>query len=152
MLNETLGGLLSFNNFLSTSRKKKTALDLAKGSLGHKDQVSILFVMSVDPELHRLMKMINKEVQGAKGWSRIGRLLIIVRELDKAEDVYNSLLEITGDDRADSYDQLGTITDAYTQLHYITTRSHLKSDGKVLTLFPAIWLVSTITSDWRTTI
>ena len=43
------GGLMSFNNFLSTSKKRKISLDYAEDALNNLDMVGILFKMTIDP-------------------------------------------------------------------------------------------------------
>jgi tetratricopeptide (TPR) repeat protein len=43
------GGLLTFNNFLSTSKVRDVALRFARGALPNPDLVGILFVMTIDP-------------------------------------------------------------------------------------------------------
>jgi tetratricopeptide (TPR) repeat protein len=48
-LKTTKGGLMSFNNFLSTSKKRDVSLGFAVGSLGETDMVGILFEMTIDP-------------------------------------------------------------------------------------------------------
>lgn len=48
-LMNTKGGLLSFNNFLSTSKKEDVAMAFAHGALANKDNVAVLFIMTVDP-------------------------------------------------------------------------------------------------------
>ena len=45
------GGLLSFNNFLSTSTKRNVSLPFAHGALSNPDLVGVLFVMVVDPSI-----------------------------------------------------------------------------------------------------
>jgi hypothetical protein len=43
------GGLMSFNNFLSTSKNREVSLLFAESNLSNPDSVSILFVITVDP-------------------------------------------------------------------------------------------------------
>lgn len=43
------GGLMSFNNFLSTSRDPVVSLNFARDALENPDLVGILFVMAIDP-------------------------------------------------------------------------------------------------------
>ena len=45
------GGLISFNNFLSTSRADHISLGFAKGALNNPQLVGVLFVMKIDPGL-----------------------------------------------------------------------------------------------------
>jgi tetratricopeptide (TPR) repeat protein len=48
-LTNTKGGLMSFNNFLSTSKDRNVSLRFARKALTDPDSVGILFVMSIDP-------------------------------------------------------------------------------------------------------
>lgn len=50
-LRKTTGGLISFNNFLSTSRDREVSLIYAATALTNTDTVGILFRMSIDPSL-----------------------------------------------------------------------------------------------------
>ena len=43
------GGLMSFNNFLSTSKKRKVSLEYAEDALNNLDMIGVLFKMSIDP-------------------------------------------------------------------------------------------------------
>jgi hypothetical protein len=51
-LKKTQGGLLSFNNFLSTSKNPKVSLAFARRTITTTDLMSILFVMTIDPSIH----------------------------------------------------------------------------------------------------
>ena len=48
-MKETKGGLMSFNNFLSTSKNRTVSLGFAHNALTDPDSVGILFVMTIDP-------------------------------------------------------------------------------------------------------
>jgi tetratricopeptide (TPR) repeat protein len=48
-LTKTKGGLMSFNNFLSTSKDQEVSLRFARRALPNQDMVGILFVMTIDP-------------------------------------------------------------------------------------------------------
>ncbi|CAF1014007.1 unnamed protein product [Rotaria sp. Silwood1] len=48
-LYKTKGGLLSFNNFLSTSKERKVSMNFARCALGNSDFVGILYTMTIDP-------------------------------------------------------------------------------------------------------
>ena len=48
-MNKTKGGLLSFNNFLSTSRDYNVSHAFAESNLQNPDLMGILFVMTIDP-------------------------------------------------------------------------------------------------------
>ncbi|CAF0797166.1 unnamed protein product [Adineta steineri] len=165
-LRKTKGGLLAFNNFLSTSKTKDVSLNFARHALTKSDMVGILFIMSIDPsiksapfafikkesyfkeedeilfsmhtvfrvgaikqmdnktqcyqvelqltsdddqQLRLLTDRIREEAGGSTGWKRLGNLLIKIGQFDKAEELYNVLLEQTSDEgeRALYYNQLG---------------------------------------------
>jgi tetratricopeptide (TPR) repeat protein len=48
-MKETKGGLMSFNNFLSTSEDRAVSLAFAESNESNPDLVGILFVMTIDP-------------------------------------------------------------------------------------------------------
>ncbi|CAF3968283.1 unnamed protein product [Adineta steineri] len=50
-MTKTKGGLLSFNNFLSTSKNRNVSLHFAQQAATNPDLVGILFVMSINPTL-----------------------------------------------------------------------------------------------------
>ena len=47
-LRKTKGGLMSFNNFLSTSKTQHVSLGFAKGAMSEPDTIGILFQISID--------------------------------------------------------------------------------------------------------
>ncbi len=166
------GGLLSFNNFLSTSQNRKVSLDFVRRSMATSNLVGVLFVLEInpsmsattfanvgnvgyyqgeeeeilfsmhsvfrvgevkqidkndrlwqvnltltsenDPRLHALTKTIRKEIYPhCKGWLRLGMLLIKLGQFNKAQQVYEILLNQTSNDRekSDIYYQLGWTKD-----------------------------------------
>ncbi|CAM6005317.1 unnamed protein product, partial [Sphagnum balticum] len=48
-MTKTQGGLMSFNNFLSTSKDRQVSLGFARRALPNMDMVGIFFVMTIDP-------------------------------------------------------------------------------------------------------
>jgi SHS2 domain-containing protein len=48
-MTKTKGGLMAFNSFLSTSKRRPISLDFARRALSNPDLVGILFVMTIDP-------------------------------------------------------------------------------------------------------
>jgi tetratricopeptide (TPR) repeat protein len=50
-MEKTLRGLMSFNNFLSTSRKRQVSLEFARPEARKPNSVGILFVMNIDPKV-----------------------------------------------------------------------------------------------------
>ncbi|CAF1070622.1 unnamed protein product [Adineta steineri] len=163
------GGLISFNNFLSTSKDREISCLFAKSNQANPDLVGILFVMKVDPsqstspfasiagisyfegeeevlfsmhsvfriqdikqmgennrlyevnltlsadndpELSKLTDYIRQEsCPAAEGWRRLGSVLIKMGQPNKAEDIYQVLLDQTKDDKSKAplYNQLGLI-------------------------------------------
>ncbi|CAF4160025.1 unnamed protein product [Adineta steineri] len=167
-LQKTKGGLMSFNNFLSTSTKQDIALGLACTASGNVDMVGILFIMSIDPciksapfasikeksyfkeedevlfsmhtvfrvgpikvmdnenqlyevelqltsdddqQLRVLTDRIRKEAGGDTGWERLGSLLLKIGQFNKAEELYNVLIEQASheDQKQYYYSQLGSV-------------------------------------------
>jgi tetratricopeptide (TPR) repeat protein len=168
-LMKTKGGLLSFNNFLSTSKNRLISLNFAWEAMETFDLIGILFVLNVDssvrstpfadvlhvtdhkveeeilfsmhsifrigqikqidgnnrlwevnlsltsdndPQLHALTERIRAETCLRKsGWYRLGYLLIKLSQFDKAQEVYETLLDQTFDDheRANIYYMLGKV-------------------------------------------
>jgi tetratricopeptide (TPR) repeat protein len=169
-LMKTKGGLMSFNNFLSTSKEREVSLGFAKDALTKTNMVGILFKMTIDPsvssapfasiqdvsffqteaeilfsmhtvfrigeinkmdnnnslyqvdlkltadddqELRTLTQRIREEVGDETGWGRLRHILIKLSQFDKAEEMYNVLLEQTSDEgeKATYYNNLGYIKD-----------------------------------------
>ncbi|CAF1236656.1 unnamed protein product [Adineta steineri] len=168
---KTKGGLISFNNFLSTSKDRNISLGFAQGAMTNPDQVGVLFIIKIypaqsttpfasitsisdfekeqevlfsmhsvfrvqdikqmggnnrlyeviltltadnDPELSRLTDYIGKESSpNEEGWHRLGSVLQKMGQFDKAEDIYQVLLDQTNDDeeKAFVYHQLSSIKD-----------------------------------------
>ncbi|CAF0794620.1 unnamed protein product [Adineta steineri] len=167
-LQNTNGALLSFNNFLSTSREQNISLVFANSASDNVDMIGILFRMLIDPlvtsvpfasithtsyyneeeeilfsmhtvfrvgnikqidnnnqlyqvelqltsdddpQLRLLTDRIQKETFFNTEWERLGDLLLKIGEFDKAEELYNVLLEQTSDewDKALYYNQLGRV-------------------------------------------
>ncbi|CAF0724893.1 unnamed protein product [Adineta steineri] len=167
-LQKTKCGLMSFNNFLSTSTHREASLGFAQGALGNEDMVGILFIMSIDPcirsapfasikevsyfkeeeeilfsmhtvfrvvaiqqmdnenqlyevelqltsdddqQLRLLTDRVRLEARGDNGWKTLGNLLLRIGQYNKAEELYNVLLEQTSDEgeKAVNYNQLGAV-------------------------------------------
>ncbi|CAF1358621.1 unnamed protein product [Adineta steineri] len=155
-LQKAKGGLMSFNNFLSTSKDKEVSLEFAGRASTEPNKVGILFIMSIDPctkstpfacitelsyfkaqeeeilfsmhtvfrvnaikqmdnknelyqveleltsdddeQLRSLTNRIREETGDGTGWQRLGNLLIKSGQFNKAEELYNVLLEQTFDE------------------------------------------------------
>jgi tetratricopeptide (TPR) repeat protein len=76
-------------------------------------QVDLKLTADDDQQLYTLTECIRNEVGAATGWERLGHLLLKISQFDKAEELYNVLLEQTSDegDKAHYYHQLGCIKD-----------------------------------------
>ncbi|CAF1011326.1 unnamed protein product [Adineta steineri] len=171
-LQKTKGGLMSFNNFLSTSKEQYIPLGLACSASENMDTVGILFIMSINPcikstpfasikevsyfkeeeeilfsmhtvfrvnaikvsdttnqlyqveleltsdddqQLRLLTDQIREEVVGSTGWRKLGNLLLTIGQFNKAEELYNVLLEQTSDtsEKAHYYNQLGYVKNGH---------------------------------------
>ncbi|CAF1463080.1 unnamed protein product [Adineta steineri] len=167
-LQNTKGGLISFNNFLSTSTNKEVSLGFAQAALTESNKAGILFIMSIDPcikstpfasikevsavkseeeilfsmhtvfrvseikqmgndnqlyqvelqltsdddqQLRLLTDQIRKEAGGDSGWQGLGKLLVKIGRFNKAEELFNVLLEQTSNEgeKAIYYIQLGSV-------------------------------------------
>ncbi|CAF4291026.1 unnamed protein product, partial [Adineta steineri] len=167
-LQKAKGGLISFNNFLSTSTKKEVSLEFAGRAASKQNMIGILFIMSIDPclkstpfasikevsyykeeeeilfsmhtvfrvnaikrmdnsnqlyqvelkltsdddqQLRLLTDRLREEAGGDNGWERLGNLLLKIGQFNKAEELYNVLLEQTSDEggKQHYYNQLGFI-------------------------------------------
>jgi tetratricopeptide (TPR) repeat protein len=168
-LQTTQGGLLAFNNFLSTSLDPDVSLDFVQRTISTSDKVGVLFVMKInpsisatpfanvknassipgeeeilfsmhsvfrigqvkqieknnnrlwqvdltltgdhDPQLQELTKSMQEDTEGPTGWFRLGRLMMTVAQYDKAEQVFEMILDRTTDEkeRAEIYYYLGWI-------------------------------------------
>jgi tetratricopeptide (TPR) repeat protein len=170
-MTKTKGGLIAFNSFLSTSKRRPVSLNFARRALSNPDLVGILFVMTIDPsqsttpfasinevgffkdredevlfsmhsvfrirdiksmgennrlyqvdltltndndkDLRALTDRMEEEMKGSTGWYRLGSLLLRMNQSEKAEQVYEILLQQTTDqsERAAFYHQQGWAKD-----------------------------------------
>ena len=170
-MSQTKGGLMSFNNFLSTSKNCNVSLIFVEGAT-NSEQVGVLFVMIIDPaqsstpfasvtdvshfgeaedevlfSMHTVFRIgeiipmggssrlfqvtltltsdddkdlcaladgLREETSPSdKGWYRLGQVLLKMGQLEKAQQVYEILLDQTTDEfeRGRIYDRLGTAHD-----------------------------------------
>jgi tetratricopeptide (TPR) repeat protein len=75
-------------------------------------QVDLIITGDDDPELHALTERMREETSsGFKGWHRLGKLMIKLGQFNKAEELYDILLQQTTDDaeKAHLFHQLGQI-------------------------------------------
>ncbi|CAF1198520.1 unnamed protein product [Adineta steineri] len=112
-LQKTKGGLMSFNNFLSTSKDKEVSLEYAECASTKPDTVGILFIMFIDPCLKSTPFASIKGMSYFKGEEeilfsmhtvfRVGS----VKQIDNKNTLYQVELQLTSDDDQ----QLRTLTD-----------------------------------------
>jgi tetratricopeptide (TPR) repeat protein len=156
-LQTTQGGLLAFNNFLSTSLDCGVSLKFARRTINTSDKVGILFVMKIDPsisatpfanvkdasyfqgeeeilfsmhsvfrigqvkqieknnnrlwlvdltltgdndpQLQELTKSMQEDTEGPTGWFRLGRLMMKVAQFDKAQQMFEMILDLATDEK-----------------------------------------------------
>ena len=170
-MKQSKGGLMAFNNFLSTSRSREMSIDFAQQS--NLDLIAVLFVIRIDPqvdeqaaisfvdvknegyfkkgeeilfathsvfhiqrmnmikdstrnpmwevhltlvgekdlEMGELTRHVRKEMGSNTGWSRLGWILWKIGQPQKAEELYQVLLEKASlkTDRAYYLNQLGLV-------------------------------------------
>ncbi|CAF3966410.1 unnamed protein product, partial [Adineta steineri] len=103
-LQKTKGGLMSFNNFLSTSKDKVVSLEFAEFASMIPDMVAILFVMSIDPCIKSTPFASIKEMSAIKCEEEILFSMHTVfrvnaiKQMDNNEQLYQVELQLTSDD------------------------------------------------------
>ncbi|CAF1311807.1 unnamed protein product [Adineta steineri] len=77
-------------------------------------QVELELTSDDDQQLRLLTERIRVEAGDATGWKRLGNLLLRIGQFNKAEELYNVLLEQASneDEKALYYNQLGSVKDA----------------------------------------
>jgi tetratricopeptide (TPR) repeat protein len=72
-------------------------------------QVNLMFTSNNDEDLLTLTKLIQNETKGLTGWDQLGELLLKMGQAEKAQQVYENILEQTTDEseKAPIYHQLG---------------------------------------------
>ena len=104
-LRKTKGGLMSFNNFLSTSKTQDVSLGYATAALSKTDTVGFLFQMSIDPSISSVLFASIDEVSYFQTEEeevlfsmhtifRIGE----IKQIDKNNPLYQVELTLTSDD------------------------------------------------------
>ncbi|CAF0912486.1 unnamed protein product [Adineta steineri] len=103
-LQKTKGGLMSFNNFLSTSKDKDMSLGFAQGALENEDMVGILFIISIDPYVNSVPCAFIKEVSYYKEEDEILFSMHTVfrvgtiKQIGNNNQLYQVELQLTSDD------------------------------------------------------
>jgi tetratricopeptide (TPR) repeat protein len=79
----------------------------------HMYEVQLELVSHEDKQLRYVIERLEQEVAGSTGWDRLGKLLINIRKIEKAEEIYNILLEhpLNEEGRSTYYHRLGCIQD-----------------------------------------
>jgi tetratricopeptide (TPR) repeat protein len=168
-MNKSQGGLLSFNNFLSTSTNREVSLRFARRTIASSDLIGVLFILKIDPsisatpfanvsdvsfyqreeeilfsmhsvfrigqceqieendrlwqvnltltsdndpQLLTLTKYMRKEIfPHLTGWYRLGGLLIKLGRSDKAQLVFDTMLNQATEqgEKASIYQMLGLV-------------------------------------------
>ncbi|CAF0893341.1 unnamed protein product [Adineta steineri] len=102
-LKKRKGGLLSFNNFLSTSTRGDVSLRFAESSIENTDMVGIFFIMTIDPRVSSGPFASIKEVSYHKAeeilfsMHTVFRVTAIKQMVDNNQ-LYQVDLELTSDD------------------------------------------------------
>ncbi|CAF0832762.1 unnamed protein product [Adineta steineri] len=103
-LQKAKGGLMSFNNFLSTSKNKEVSLKFVRHASTELNKVGILFIMSVDPSLKstpfasiKEMSYFNQEEEILFSMHTVFRVNAI-KQMDNKNQLYQVELELTSDD------------------------------------------------------
>ena len=106
-LTKTKGGLISFNNFLSTSGNRTVSLRFANGALTNPDLVGVLFIMTIDPAQSTTPFAAIKDVSAIESENevlfamqtvfRIGNII----SMDGNSRVFQVELILTGDNDKD---------------------------------------------------
>ncbi len=156
-MKKTQGGLMSFNNFLSTSLNRAVSFAFADANQYDPNLIGVLFEINIDPsmssssfanvknasyfqgeeeilfsmhsvfrigqvkeieknndrlwqveltltsdndpQLQELTKSMQEDTKGPTGWFRLGRLMMKVAQLDKAQQVFEMILYRTTDEK-----------------------------------------------------
>ncbi|CAF1169420.1 unnamed protein product [Adineta steineri] len=112
-LQKTKGGLISFNNFLSTSKDKEVSLDFAERASSKPNMVGILFIMSIDPCIESTPFASIKEESYFKNEEEILFSMHTIfrvnaiKQMNKKNQLYQVELQLTSDDDQ----QLRSLTD-----------------------------------------
>ncbi|CAF4433485.1 unnamed protein product, partial [Adineta steineri] len=103
-LQKTKDGLISFNNFLSTSKDREVSLDFARYASTKFDMVGILFIMYIDPCVKSAPFASIKEMSYFKGADEILFSMHTVfrvdaiKQMDNNNQLYQVELELMSDE------------------------------------------------------
>ncbi|CAF1282459.1 unnamed protein product [Adineta steineri] len=104
-LEKTKGGLMSFNNFLSTSTKRDVSFQFTMSALRNTNMVGILFIIAIDPRVSSTPFASTNEVSYFKAEEaeilfamhtifRVGE----IKQMDNNDQLYQVELQLTADD------------------------------------------------------
>ncbi|CAF1225752.1 unnamed protein product [Adineta steineri] len=103
-LQKTKGGLISFNNFLSTSKDKEVSIGYARIASTEPDKVGILFIMSIDPCIKSApfasikdMSFFEEEDEILFSMHTVFRVTAI-KQTDNESQLHQVELQLTSDD------------------------------------------------------
>ncbi|CAF0924739.1 unnamed protein product [Adineta steineri] len=103
-LQQTKGGLMSFNNFLSTSKNKEVSLGFARRASSNLNMVRIVFIMSINPCVKSAPFASIKEESYYKGEEEILFSMhtvfrvVAIKQMDNQNQLYEVQLQLTSDD------------------------------------------------------
>ena len=106
-LTKTKGGLISFNNFLSTSENRTVSLGFANRALTNPDLVGVLFIMTIDPSQSTTPFAAIKDVSAIKSEDEILFAMQTVFRIGDMTSIggnsrlFQVELTLTGDDDKD---------------------------------------------------
>jgi tetratricopeptide (TPR) repeat protein len=124
-LTKTKGGLLSFNNFLSTSKNRNVSLEFARQTMTTSSLVGVLFIMIIDPSMSAThfanvndISYFKEEEEILFSMHSVFRIESM-KQLDKSNRLWQVDLTLTSDNDPELY--------ALTELMRKETYPHLKA-------------------------
>jgi hypothetical protein len=109
-IKNNMGGLLAFNNFLSTTRQEETALTFAKPS-SDPDTIGIIFKMTIDPSISSTPFASTQNETSSPGEEEILFSVHTVFRIRSHEQIKNSLWQIELELTADNDQELKELTE-----------------------------------------
>ncbi|CAF0899495.1 unnamed protein product [Adineta steineri] len=124
-MSKTKGGLISFNNFLSTSTVRNISLCFAQNAARNPDQVGVLFIMKVNPAQSTIP---FASIAGISKFQKEEEVLFSMHSIFRIQDIKqmggnNRLYEVNLTLTADNDPELSRLTD------YIRKESYPDSGG-----------------------
>ncbi|CAF4194064.1 unnamed protein product [Adineta steineri] len=119
-MTKTKGGLISFNNFLSTSKDRNISLGFAQRATINPDQVGVLFIMKIDPAQS---KTPFASVAGISEFQKEDEILFSMHSVFRIQDIKqmtknNRLYEVNLTLTADNDPELNRLTECIRQESY----------------------------------